>query len=304
LGTSDYSNSQSVIVHPAPAQDYTNGFESFTSFGVPPFPWLSLDNDHAATQSMSGYNFTNEGQPAAFITFVPLQTIPPNYDLTAHTGLKTGACFGAVGTANNDWLICPLWQTGNIAQFRFWARSETGGHSLSRLKVGVTTNQQDISNLTIISGANAVTVPSTWTEYTYALTGYQNQNILAGIQCVSEDGYILLVDDIRLSTNVGTDDNTTQVVNTPQMHFYPNPFSTFTEISIELKEPAHVELTVFDIKGRRLRTLYAGYLTAGAHSYIWNSKKESGKQLASGIYLVKLRAGKEEVIRKVVFKGV
>ncbi len=82
---------------------------------------------------------------------------------------------------------------------------------------------------------------------------------------------------------------------------YPNPFNPSTTFSYQLAEDALVKLEVYDMMGRRISSLVDGVKTAGYHSALWQSRDESGKQLASGIYLYRFTAvptsGKQPITR-------
>jgi hypothetical protein len=71
----------------------------------------------------------------------------------------------------------------------------------------------------------------------------------------------------------------------------PNPFNPSTRIRFELPERANIELAVYDVAGRRLKTLAAGFHQAGGHELDWNGKDERGNPLPSGLYLARLAGG-------------
>lgn len=64
----------------------------------------------------------------------------------------------------------------------------------------------------------------------------------------------------------------------------PNPFNPATRIDFELQQPDVVDLTIFDVAGRRIRTLMAGSLGSGPHSVSWDGKSTDGGAVANGIY--------------------
>ncbi|MEZ4648028.1 MAG: FlgD immunoglobulin-like domain containing protein [Candidatus Eisenbacteria bacterium] len=70
----------------------------------------------------------------------------------------------------------------------------------------------------------------------------------------------------------------------------PNPFNPRTTIRFALSRTGPAELSVFDVAGRRVRTLVQGELEAGAHDVVWDGRDESGNLLSSGIYWTQLRA--------------
>ena len=81
---------------------------------------------------------------------------------------------------------------------------------------------------------------------------------------------------------------------------FPNPFNPTTVISYELAEPSDVELTIFNMLGQKVRTLVNEKQITGAYSSRWDGLTDSGQQVASGIFLYTLRAGKFRQTRKLV----
>lgn len=69
----------------------------------------------------------------------------------------------------------------------------------------------------------------------------------------------------------------------------PNPFHDATRISFRLDHPTSVQLDLFDLQGRMIRTLTAGDYDAGVHSVSWDGRDESGRIVASGVYGYVLR---------------
>jgi hypothetical protein len=74
---------------------------------------------------------------------------------------------------------------------------------------------------------------------------------------------------------------------------YPNPFNPSTTISFELSEPAGVNLSVFDVSGRLVRTLIDESRGRGEHTTVFNSDG-----LASGVYFYRLLVGNETASKK------
>jgi hypothetical protein len=74
---------------------------------------------------------------------------------------------------------------------------------------------------------------------------------------------------------------------------YPNPFNPTTTIKFSLAEKGNVELTIYNIKGQKVKKLAKDFLDKGEHSVIWNGDDELGKTVSSGIYFYRLAiAGK------------
>ena len=80
----------------------------------------------------------------------------------------------------------------------------------------------------------------------------------------------------------------------------PNPLNPTTTIRFELVRDGHVELAIYDLEGRRVRTLAGGFLPAGEHREIWDGRDDAGQGVASGVYLVRLRGTDFAQARRVV----
>ena len=76
---------------------------------------------------------------------------------------------------------------------------------------------------------------------------------------------------------------------------YPNPFNPSTIISFSLPESADIQLSIFDIMGRELKTLYRGYKSAGAHQMEFD-----GTDFVSGVYFYRLTYGNQVQTRKML----
>jgi flagellar hook assembly protein FlgD len=80
----------------------------------------------------------------------------------------------------------------------------------------------------------------------------------------------------------------------------PNPFNPSTTISFTLPQPGRASLAVYDITGRKVRTLVSWNLRAGEHSVVWDGRHERGETVSSGVYIAQLRAGKTSANRRMV----
>jgi hypothetical protein len=82
---------------------------------------------------------------------------------------------------------------------------------------------------------------------------------------------------------------------------FPNPFNPATTIRYGLPNPDRVTLRVYDILGKEVVTLIDHELKeAGYHAAIWNGRNAAGNVMASGVYFVRMQAGKFVRIRKIV----
>jgi len=80
---------------------------------------------------------------------------------------------------------------------------------------------------------------------------------------------------------------------------YPNPFNPTTTISFSIPEESKIELSVYNIKGQKIKSLLNDQIAAGEHSTVWNGEDASGRKVGSGVYLYKLNVnGKTEAVKK------
>ncbi|MCK4328272.1 T9SS type A sorting domain-containing protein, partial [candidate division WOR-3 bacterium] len=90
----------------------------------------------------------------------------------------------------------------------------------------------------------------------------------------------------------------------PEVYFlsqsYPNPAMDRASISYGLPKVSRVDLMVYDITGRVVKTLVNGEETAGYKSADWNLTDEAGNRVARGIYFYKLSAGDFKATKKLV----
>ena len=80
----------------------------------------------------------------------------------------------------------------------------------------------------------------------------------------------------------------------------PNPFGSGTLIRFELPARSTVSLEVFDIRGRRIKTLTRGEWQAGFHALEWNGRDTAGRRVGPGVYLYRMKAGAFAASRKLV----
>jgi len=81
---------------------------------------------------------------------------------------------------------------------------------------------------------------------------------------------------------------------------YPNPFNPQTTVEFDLASPRPVDLAVYDLTGRRVARLADEVLPAGRHRRVWTGRDDRGRTMASGVYVVRLRAGDVEALHKVL----
>ena len=87
------------------------------------------------------------------------------------------------------------------------------------------------------------------------------------------------------------------------MPAYPNPFNPQTQITFKLPTINHLNITIYDLLGRRVLTLTDGQYTAGQHTLIWNGRNSNGVPVSSGTYFIVAQAdGDRHVIKLLLLK--
>jgi len=81
---------------------------------------------------------------------------------------------------------------------------------------------------------------------------------------------------------------------------YPNPFNPETAIEYYLPQSTAIRLEILNLLGQIVRTLVAGQRPAGNHWTLWDGKDDSGREVASGVYIYRLVAGKYRESRKMM----
>jgi beta-glucanase (GH16 family) len=91
---------------------------------------------------------------------------------------------------------------------------------------------------------------------------------------------------------------------TPRPEFsvdnYPNPFNPSTTIQFSLPYADHVNVAVYDITGRRVRTLLNDARGEGEHSITWDGRDDSGHAAASGVYFTRVETGSQTAVKRML----
>ena len=116
--------------------------------------------------------------------------------------------------------------------------------------------------------------------------------------------------DCTLKLRLGTgllDDNGDAAGSTAQLprafslaQNTPNPFNPSTTISYTVAQPTQVSLTVYDLRGRVVKTLVERFVDAGTYQVQWHGRDSKGRAVASGVYFYRLQAEEFTMVRKMV----
>lgn len=81
---------------------------------------------------------------------------------------------------------------------------------------------------------------------------------------------------------------------------YPNPFNPVTTIPFQIERETHVQLHIFDVRGRLVRSLLNAKLQPGDHLARWDGRDDDGRSLPSGTYFCELKSGPSQAIIKLL----
>jgi hypothetical protein len=190
-------------------------------------------------------------------------------------------------TAPNDkWLISPKMSLGLNPQIEFWVKTYSPQYGNEKYNVAVSATDLNPLSFAPLTGEPEA-APSDWTRKTYSLSNYSNQDVYVGIQCVTNDGYIFMLDDISITSSLGVSGS-----NLPlQLTVYPNPAEDHLIIYCPKDMSTPFSLTLTSLPGEQMAS--------------WQKVPVSGKiildihDIPTGVYLLAIVSGINEVIHKV-----
>ncbi len=80
----------------------------------------------------------------------------------------------------------------------------------------------------------------------------------------------------------------------------PNPFNPTTSIAFDIPNKAVVQLEVYDLLGRKIEMLVNEEMDAGSYRAIWDGRDESGREVPSGVYFYRIKAGDNVANRRML----
>ncbi len=181
-------------------------------------------------------------------------------------------------------------QTGGFAGCRensqvedcFWD-IETSGQDESYGGTGLSTIEMHVQDTYIQAGWDFMEESFNGDEDIWGINPSEN----SGYPFLAWEGY------------VDTDDTLVPDVSRTVLHAnYPNPFNPTTTISFSVKQGESAKLEIYNVKGQRVKT-YPEF-KAGSHQVVWRGNNDTGKPVASGVYLYRLTDRKTSQIRKML----
>ncbi len=135
-------------------------------------------------------------------------------------------------------------------------------------------------------------------ELTIDPDGLENGDYTAEIS-ITDNRSVTIIPVTLSITFTGTDYDMIPI--TALLGNHPNPFNPTTTILFSTSENSNVEVSIYSIKGQKVRQLVSNQLSAGQHSTVWNGNDDSGEPVSSGVYFYKLNVnGKTAATKKML----
>jgi hypothetical protein len=266
-------------------------FEEQADWAITFDPWTAVDNDGLATYGITDVTFPHSEEPLSYIAFNPATTTPPmttDPAIQPHGGARFGACMASVPEPpkyNDDWMISPQTSLGTYSSFTVWVKSYTDAYGLEKYNVLVSTTDMNLESFTVISGDTPLEAPLTWTEKTFDLSAYDGQTVYVAVQCVSQDAFIFMIDDLSIDFIVGVPD----VAQMAEISIYPNPVTDHLNIT------SGTEMTQVDI----FNQLGQKVISSVVKDTNFNMDVAG---LNSGVYFVKITTDEGITTKKIMVK--
>ena len=280
----DNNSASKTVVSVEPADPYVMDFEQCEDFATSGFnpAWRTVDVDGDYIYGFQDVSFPAPSSgKAAYIVFNPALTTPSLEDQVAiapHGGERFAASFASSGdpsglAQNNDWLISPkLTLPATDAKMSFFVKSYTGNYGLEKYNVLVSETDDNLESFKMI-GSTREAPEEAWTEVSVDLSEYAGKDVYLAIQCVSEDAFVFMLDDITVSKG----DASVAENAVAMLSLYPNPATDMIVIS-----SGGSEIESVDIYNAAGAMIYSSQASDG------NSFRYNVSSLDAGIYFAKV----------------
>jgi hypothetical protein len=264
------------------ASDFETGTDGWTGgWGLAPTGYASAGS---LTDSPSGNYADNSTN---------IVTMAGGVDLT-----------GALGAQISFWA---KWQIEDMWDGCFFEMSTDGGSAWIPLATAFTGAATGQGAQTPAGAPCFDNNQTTWVQNTVSLNGYLDRTDvrfrfrLGSDSSINRDGYYF--DDFAV-TVTRIQQGLSPVPAAPggrlAVSAWPNPFNPRTTVSFTVPRDGPGALQVFDLRGRLVRTLESGFMTAGPDRRVWDGTNEAGSPVGSGVYFVRLRNREDQAVTKIL----
>lgn len=248
------------------------------------------ETDAAGSYGFEGVSFPNSGELFAFIAYNAALTSPVTEGGEAHGGERFGASFAWANTAgaveNNAWLVSPQLKLAEQDPcIKFFVRSFTDEYGLEKYNVLISTS--DNKPESFVQLGETFEAPAEWTDVTVNLKEYSGKDVYLAIQCVSNDAFIFMIDDIMVTSNTATEGKAADV----RLNAWPNPANEMVYISAD---QAIEQVCIYTPAGN---LLYQSADNMNAEEFRYNVKN-----LNSGLYIARVKTAQGSGVVKFVVR--
>ncbi|NTW24272.1 MAG: DUF2271 domain-containing protein [Lentimicrobium sp.] len=117
---------------------------------------------------------------------------------------------------------------------------------------------------------------------------------------IADESFFKNMELVYTPLNVGISDDIKSLIS---FVAFPNPFNTNLNVSFDLPESDFVNVSVYDLSGKRMVELVNQDLPRGANSFSWDAKMGNGQKLTSGVYSIRIVYQGKMFMHKVVFSN-
>jgi hypothetical protein len=120
--------------------------------------------------------------------------------------------------------------------------------------------------------------------------------------------YVMMEDDVRgfllqllqeIDPAVPNEDVTQPQANM-SLSIFPNPFSSSTSLQYSLPKSGKVELTIYNIRGQKVRTIFKEEIRSGENIITWNGLDDLGNHVANGVYFCRMETNRQKITKRLL----
>lgn len=237
-------------------------------------------------------------------------------DYRAHSGSTSWYCGSAATHLYVNGMDChldsPEFVVAPDMEVSFWCWHSVPIYGEDGLFVQLVSDGAAVDTLDFIGSGGALgtlgTIGNGWLEYRYGIRGALGDTVrlrfaFSSNASVTAEGFH--IDDVLVESGAtAPETGVPEDAGAPRLAFLgqnlPNPFSESTSVRFSLARPAEAFVAVYSPGGRLVRTLRNAPTDAGEHALVWDGKDWLGIPVSAGVYLCRLEAGGQSLVRKMV----
>jgi len=272
VGGSDWDEGRGIAIDDNGNSYVTGSFMDTATFGSSSLISSGGRDVFVAKMDASGnwlWSTNAGGSDSEFCLGIAIDDNGNSYVTGYFWGIATFGSSSLISSGGHDVFVAKMDTTGNW----LWA-AQAGGSDSDDFIFDIATDDNGNSFVTGLFSETA-------TFGSYSLTSNGDDDIF--------------VAKMGNNTSVENDTIPTKMV----LSNYPNPFNPSTTIEFSIQNNSKIELTIYNIKGQKIKTLADNEFAYGFHSIIWNGYDDNNNPVSSGIYYYKLCVnGTTEAVKK------